>query len=708
MRRTFLTWLLILVCAAFAVTGFVAYWQFRNNAEQQAEQLMATRLRDLLELVDYTASSMERLRLNNDEMALARTRAIAEIVRLNPASLTDMEVLQGLCNDLGAEQIAITDEQGIIRAAVPAGHRGFDLKADKDAANFIPCIHTPGYEHVQRAEAQIKNTGLQYVGVHRQDVDGIIRAGFRPQYEQRAKEAIAYGRLAANHRLGKTGRTIAFREGAPLNREALPGPAADFLSMPVEQLIRMNINGDEHFVYALQKKGVRLVGFLPLRDFYPMGMQSLRTRLTASSLILLSVFALVSFLLQRFVISRLANVNETLRRIGEGELDARVTEASSPEFVRLSTGINAMLDSLKVMSDQGQESLRKELELARSMQRNALPGNLPQPQGVAIEATLIPAASVGGDFYDVFQADADHLTFMLAAVSGTGVPAALYMMRSLSIIRNFARSGRGPSSVLSEANRILCEGRTADLSLSLFYGDLELSSGILTYVNAGLESPLLQHLRGGNYAEPALGRSPVLGAMEGVTYRHQQLQLEPGDRLFLCTRGLVLAQNSHKEHFGLQRLIQALSGEMPSISELPNTVRRALRSFTENTAQEQDITMLTIEYQTFMRKGGQVSTTASIPEPALSLLQHSLETVLAAPVDIAKLQQATAAILSALPPDTPVTLTLGCDETRAELNFTYPGDNSNPLPLLELSGIDTASFNNRPDGNHITLSKTLG
>ncbi len=708
MRRTFLTWLLLLICTAYAVTGAMAYWQFKRSSRQQAEQLMVTRLHDMLELVDYTSSSVERLKRNNDEMALARTRAMAEIVRLNPATLTNQEVLQGICNDLGAEQAAITDEKGIIRAAVPASYRGFDLAADKDAARFLPCISTAGYEHVQRAEEQIRSTGLQFAGVHRQDADGLVRLGFRSQYEQRARQATAYGRLAANHRLGNTGRIVAFHGGAPLNREALPGPAADFLSMPLGKLMRMNFNGDEHFVYALKKKGTRLVGILPLRELYPMGMVNLRTRLIANSVIFLSVFALVCFLLQRYVVSSLASVNETLRRIGEGEQDARVNVVSTPEFVKLSTGINSMLDSLKVMNDQGRARLRKELELARALQRNALPSELPPHKDFELQASLMPCSSVGGDFYDYFMADDDHLTFMVASGSGTGVPVALFMMRSLSIIRSCSRSGQAPSAVLSAANRALCEGRTADMHLSLFFGTLELSTGTLTYVNAGQEAPLIQHLSENEYSELRQGRSPVLGAMEGIPYPSHRVELMPGDRLLLYTRGLTGAQNAHHEPFGMPRLLHALEGEATTLADLPVLVRQSLRRFTEDTPQEQDITMLAIEYQSIMRHGGKVQVQAGEPDAVHQLLTRSLESVLAAPLDILGLQDAASGILATLPPETPVTVILGCDEAHAELSFSYPGILFNPLEQLELPGIDDVSFSHLAENNHLTLSKVLG
>ncbi len=715
MRRTFLIWLFIFICAAFAVTAGVTYWRFQRHAEQQAEQLMSTRLRDLMELVEHTHNSMQRLMRINDESSLARTRAMAEIVKLHPAILQDQEGLQGLCNDLGAEQVAITDEKGVVRAAVPDTYVGIDLAAEKDGRGFMDCIRTPGHEYVQRPKVMGLSTmdaELQYVGVHRQDQPGLVRLGFRPYHEERAKENASYSRLAANHRLGSTGRIIAFRGGAALNREAVPGPVADFLSLPLGKLGRLDYNEQQHFTYAVEKDGFRLVGILPLADLYPMGLHNMRSQLITNCIVFIVVFALVSVLLERIVVSGITKVNETLRRITEGDVAARVDVSTTPEFVRLSTGINGMLDYLKVLDDKEQARRAKEHEMARYIQRSTLPSaeNLPRPANgeFGVCASLIPAASVGGDFYDVFMTDPDHLSFMVAAVSGSGVPAALIMMRALSVIRSFARIGLAPAAVLAGANRVLCEGRTADQYVTIFYGNLEISTGTLTCVNAGHDAPLVQHVGEASYSEMSIERSPVLGAVAGVRFRSEEVQLEPGDRLFLYTGGLLRAENPQKMSFGLQRLLDTLESKATELAELPNIVRKSLRRFTEGMEQEQDITILALEYRSTMRRGGRVKLAAGEPAPLLDLMGESLEAVFAAPVDIEALKQAARETLAALPPGLEVTATLGCSETQAELSFTYPGGAHNPLDGRELPAIDQPRFEHSAEGNRLTLSKTLG
>ncbi len=709
MRRIFLTWLLILICTAFAVTGGVAYWLNARHAQTQAEQFMSTRLSDLLDLVDFRGRSMERLVRINDESALARARAMAEIVRLNPDMLADQEQLQGICNELGAEQLVITDEWGNAVAAVPESLKGLDITREPTAQPLLECIQNPGIERIVRPTSGDSDTNLLYVGVHRLDQAGLVRIGFLPYHEYHARETSAFGRLAANYRLGNQGRIIAFHGGSPLNREALPGPAADLLALPVNQISTMNLRGgQEHFVYAIERGGYRLVGMLPRESLKEMQQRGVQTRMVTNVIVFLTVFALLSYLLQRYVISGMKRVNRSLRRIAEGKLDERVDVTTSPEFTRLSTGINAMLDALKLMGDREQERLRKELDIARFIQRNSLPAPLDDAEGrrhdFALAADLLPAATVGGDFYDFYLSrDEQQLTFTVAEVTGTGVPAALLMMRSLSILHSL-RNRRDPAAVAERANKTLCEGRAEDLHVLLFHGILDIPSGQLRYVNAGYHSPLLQHFGQNGYGEPPMATCPPLGAAEDSQYSNADWQLEAGDRLFLCSRGILQMQSPEHERFGAARLHEALEAESESAADTLHQLRATLRRFTQDSEQEDDATLFLLEYRGMMRRGGRLMVKADQPDGVSDMLSRHLEAVLAAPLDIDALQAAAATILAALPPGMPTTVSLGCNEAKAELAFTYGGEPYDPVRGLSLAG---AEHRYADSLNHITLSQTL-
>ncbi len=709
MRRTFLTWLLVLIITAFVVTGGVTYWFFTNHAKRQAEQSISTRLHDLLELVDFREQSMQRLVRINDVSALARARAVARIIRLNPDILMDQEGLQGICNDLGAEQLAVTNRQGNIIASIPASIKGSNISHHPSARQLSDCLHTPGVERIVRPLGTGSDNDLLQVGVHRLDDDGLIRLGFLPYHEYRARESSAFGRLAANYRLGSKGQIIAFYGGAPLNREALPCPAADLLAMPADTATPLLIRGQQHFAYTVEKGNYRLVGILPEEELYEGRMRGISSQLITNSIVFLTVFALLSFLLQRYVIRGLARVNSTLRRIADGKLDERVDVSTSPEFVKLSTGINSMLDSLKVMGDREQERLRKELDMARFIQRNALPAPLPAKPDFELCADLLPATNVGGDFYDHYLSrDGRLLSFLVAEVSDTGVPAAMLMMRSLSILHSLARSGSDPATVAQGANRALCEGRAEDLHVSLFYASLNLTTGRMVCVNAGHSNPLIQHMGQQAYTATELPSCPPLGLSENSHYENAELQLEPGDRLFLCSQGLLRAHNPAHESFGAARLSEALVAETASVSETLHRLRGELRRFTEGRELEDDATLFLLEFQGLMRRGGRMDVRVGDAQGVSDMLSHHLEAVLAAPLDIAALHKATEDILAALPPGLDVCIALGCSEERAELSFTYPGTPFNPLDQLELPEMESCIFSYSGKHNLITLSKKLG
>ncbi len=712
MRRIFLIWLLVLICAALAVTGGVSYWLNARHEQAQAEQFMATRLHDLLELVDFRGRSIARLVSINDESALARARAFAEIVRLNPDILHDQEELQGICNELGAEQVSITDASGNIIASVPGSFTGFDIARHASSQPLLDCIRTPGVERIVRPQGSDSDSDLLNVGVHRHDAPGLVRVGFLPYHEYRAREASAFGRLAANYRLGSQGRIVAFHGGSALNREALPCPAADLLALPVGEIRRMDLRGQEYFFYALERDGYRLVGLLPRGELDSLQRQGMRARLVTSSVVFLTVFILLSFLLQRYVLSGMERVNLSLRRIAEGKLDERVDVATTPEFAKLSTGINSMLDALKLMGDREQERMRKELDTARFIQRNALPAPFPEENAgsrdFALAADLIPAATVGGDFYDYYLSrDGQQLTFTVAEVTGTGVPAALLMMRSLSLLHSL-RSRRDPAAVAEGVNKALCEGRTEELYVRLFHGILDIPSGLLSCVNAGYQSPLVQHVGQRGYHEASLPSCPPLGKAEDSRYLNAELRLEAGDRLFLYSAGLLHMQNPAQERFGSARLAEYLAGGELGIHDCLRQLRTALNRFVQRRAQEDDATLFLLEFRGMMRRGGRVQVLAGAPQGVRELLSRHMESVLAAPLAIEAMQAAVARVLATLPADTETTVTLGCNEEKAELIFTYPGIPLNPLQKIDLPEVEHALFSYSEGLNNVTLSQKLG
>ena len=243
------------------------------------------------------------------------------------------------------------------------------------------------------------------------------------------------------------------------------------------------------------------------------------------------------------------------------------------------------------------ERIAAELSLATRIQISALPKELPEREKFHVYASMTPAKEVGGDFYDFFMMDEDHLGLVIADASGKGVPAALFMMVSSALIRNAAMGEHSPAKVLMTVNHQLCARNPEEMFVTVWLGILEVSTGKLTAANAGHEYPILK--RPGESFELFKDRHGlVLGAMDGARYREYEIQLEPGAKLFVYTDGLSEATNASTEQFGTDRTLEALRGrEDGSPEELVGAVHDAVEAFVADAPQFDDLTMLCLEYR---------------------------------------------------------------------------------------------------------------
>lgn len=301
-----------------------------------------------------------------------------------------------------------------------------------------------------------------------------------------------------------------------------------------------------------------------------------------------------------------------VRRISTGE-DGEEHSAISKLNIRTGDEIQALSEAIKTMELEineyiqdlttvtaEKERIGAELNVATQIQADMLPRifpAFPEREEFDVYATMNPAKEVGGDFYDFFLVDDDHLAVVIADVSGKGVPAALFMVIAKTLIKNHAQNQEAPGTVFTQTNEQLCEGNDAGLFVTGWMGVLEISTGKFVYVNAGHNPPLLKRA-GGTFEWLKSRPGFVLAGMEGVRYRENTLQLEPGDRLYLYTDGVTEATNSHEELFGDERLQNALNEymDLPVEQFLPK-IKECIDAFVGDADQFDDITMLALDYQ---------------------------------------------------------------------------------------------------------------
>lgn len=267
-------------------------------------------------------------------------------------------------------------------------------------------------------------------------------------------------------------------------------------------------------------------------------------------------------------------------------------------FRKMQEDMLAYIRDLMEMTSE-KERIGAELNVATQIQADMLPRifpAFPERGEFDIYATMNPAKEVGGDFYDFFLVDEDHLAVVIADVSGKGVPAALFMVIAKTLIKNHAQNRETPGTVFTHTNSQLCEGNDAGLFVTAWMAVLEISTGELSYVNAGHNPPLLKR-KGGRYEWLKSRPGFVLAGMEGTRYREGSLRLEAGDRLFLYTDGVTEATDGQQELFGEERLQNTLNGlsGLP-VKDLLCGVKERIEAFVGEAEQFDDITMLCMEY----------------------------------------------------------------------------------------------------------------
>ncbi len=258
---------------------------------------------------------------------------------------------------------------------------------------------------------------------------------------------------------------------------------------------------------------------------------------------------------------------------------------------------NYIADITKITREK--ERVSTELHMANRIQNSMLPSAFPpfpDRKEFNIYASMDPAREVGGDFYDFFLIDEDHLCMVMADVSGKGVPAALFMMVSKVILKNTAMLGQGAAEILKVANQAICSSNQEDMFVTVWTGIMEISTGRITAANAGHEYPVL--MKNGKFSLLKDKHGFVIGGMKGMKYVDYEIQMDPGDKLFLYTDGIPEAVNENNEMYGIQRMLNALNDD-PGAEPMRiiQNVQTSVDGFVQNAEQFDDMTMLCMEYK---------------------------------------------------------------------------------------------------------------
>ena len=324
--------------------------------------------------------------------------------------------------------------------------------------------------------------------------------------------------------------------------------------------------------------------------------------------LLLSIIAAAIIVVHHFakqLTHPLSELQKDVEIISGGNLDWQAKVLHNDEVGDLAMSFNRMTKSLRTYVDDltrvtaETERIGAELDVATRIQNDMLPSvfpPFPNRREFDLYAVMTPAREVGGDFYDFFMLDENHLALVIADVSGKGIPAALFMMLSMILIHDHAALQDSPAEVLRRVNELICSRNDECMFVTTWLGILDLSTGTLTAANAGHEYPILRD-PGEPFRTLKSRHGLAIGAMDGVRYTNHTIQLSPGSTLFLYTDGVAEAENAAHEQFGVPRILETLeSADSDAPEALLKAVQAAADAFVGDAPQFDDFTMLGVTW----------------------------------------------------------------------------------------------------------------
>ena len=593
--RSFQNWLLVLVVVAFMATT-VFLWLIQTRlAQENTVRLLELNIADVRQDIQDAS----------DENLLELTAEIAG--KLNDAETITVDLLLESCSQYDVTEINCIDPDGFIFASTYPDFMNYDMRSGKQSAEFMVLLDGET-EYVQRYQAVSYDASIsrKYAGVVLEN-GGFVQVGYGFERFQRDIGEFVIG-VTRNRHVGEggciiiadeSGNIVSDRNGNEGRNLGVTGILIDAETMPQGEVFSAEVYGESSYCMYKQQEGYTIVAVMPQSEAALSRNVAVSVTTAMQIVIFSALFIMIFVLVKKLVVDNILKINGSLAAITEGHLDTVVDVRSHQEFAALSDDINSTVDTLKRYISDAEARIDAELAFAKAIQHSALPSVFPpypNRKEFAIWACMDTAKEVGGDFYDFYFVDEDTLAFLIADVSGKGIPAAMFMMQAKTLLKSYAESGMGVAEVLTQANNKLCEGNEADMFVTVWMGYLNTKTGEVTYANAGHNPPFIRH--GDGSVELVRSRPGlVLAGMEGIRYRTNTVQLKPGDLLYLYTDGVTEATDAGNNLYGEARLEAALQQKnVGDVETVCRQVKENVDNFVGDAPQFDDITMLALKY----------------------------------------------------------------------------------------------------------------
>ncbi len=582
--------LLVCVIVALAITCvFMIILEF-SLSRRETNSLLNLNLRDVrADITDWSDANL---------LSLAQT----------VADDYPTKDLQALADTYDIAEINVVNADGIITEST-GDFVGYNMADGEQSAAFL-CLLSGETEYVQAYQpiAADPDISRKYAGVTLPE-GGFLQIGYDAEQVQ---EDLAYEVYNAtkNRHIGEggyvlivdaAGTIVSDRLGDVGKPLSVTGLTIDVDEMPEDKRFYADLYGEECACMYETDEGYSIIAVYPKSEAIFSRNLSIALTVEIEVIIFAILFVVLYFLIRRLVVQNIHGINASLAKITEGDLDVVLEDLPVEEFSVLSGDINTTVGTLKRYIDEAEHQNERELLFAEQVQYATLPNIFPpypERDDLDLYAAMYTAKEVGGDFYDFSFVGKDRLAFLIADVSGKGIPAAMFMMRAKTLIMSLAESCQDAGEALTQANEILCENNDANMFVTVWLGILDLKTGMLEYANAGHNPPLIRG-REGEFARLPIQAGFILAGLPGVTYQTESLQLGPDDLLFLYTDGITEATNADNELYEENRLLARLNATADQISaaELCAQVREDVNAFVGDAPQFDDMTMLALRYR---------------------------------------------------------------------------------------------------------------
>jgi len=553
---------------------------------------------------EITDIVINELNVKNISLAMA----LAEILRLNPEALETKEMIR-LAEMLSVTEVHVADGEGILRHGNVPDYVGFDFSSGDQSRPFLEIIDNPDLKIAQEAQPNVAIGAMfSYIGVIRVDSPGFVQVGISAEILDNMTASFDIQKTVERSRLGINGFLFIVKDGiitAHLDANMIGRSFSPEAQIEIkENRMWLTLDATEYYAGFYGTDSFTAYAVVTRSEFYS------NINMMSTLSIVVSVIAVVLMIIILLVVSwritlPIKSLVTASEEIARGNLDYSINISTGDEIEELGLSVNKMAIDLKDYISNLQavtaekERIGTELDVATKIQASMLPclfPAFPHRSEFDIFASMHPAREVGGDFYDFFLIDDDTLGIVMADVSGKGVPAALFMVITKTLIKNNAQYGKSPKEVFEAVNNLLCENNDADMFVTAFLGYLDIPGGKVTYVNAGHNQPLIKRA-GERFKKLESKPEFVLAGMEDVQYSQHEIELKTGDMLFLYTDGITEAVNKESKLFTDRRLLKSVNNVSDIyLKEFTESIKQEIDNFADGTEQADDITMLVLRY----------------------------------------------------------------------------------------------------------------